>query len=380
MSDAVTNALAATEQIRRAASRRGMASNERATLERDLARIERALGARRPSDIGHGDPYAVPLETPNDLAGPGGFPGSSQGGGPAPRPTAPPASAPGPAAARPAGTEVFGERTRRALDAVDFPSFVAGLIQGTFQAIVDATAHQVREYAQLVADLAKTVDEFTRDNVGDAQAREWLANRHPRELMLLVPAPGSNAAPQVVPREGAEESPDWLAEYGLEGEQLTPELVAGPVMQAGRRTLGEERMRTLANMVLLGINRIVVDDGQLRARLQFHARAREQVTTAVQANSGVQANGIAARQNDMSSQISTMVSTVDVNAQADIAIKADLVGEVSVKFRTETFNLERFADAQSIASIQRHALARAPAGPAGGSSPPTAPTDGGEPT
>ncbi len=72
-----------------------------------------------------------------------------------------------------------------------------------------------------------------------------------------------------------------------------------------------------------------------------------------------------------------MVSTVDVNAQADVSVKADLVGEVSVRFRTESFDLERFADAQAIALINRHAqtaTAEIPAAaPPAGSSPATPP-------
>jgi hypothetical protein len=49
-----------------------------------------------------------------------------------------------------------------------------------------------------------------------------------------------------------------------------------------------------------------------------------------------------------------MVSTVNVNAQADIAIRANLVGEVAIKFRTETFDINRFADTQAIQLLTRH--------------------------
>ncbi len=368
MTDPITQALAAAEQIRRSAGYRGLPSAERAALDSDLSRIERALGRRS-------DPYAVPFETPNDLRGPGGMipaggsaPQTGPGGAPI-APAAPPAAPP-----RPSGTEALGERARRALDAVDFPSFVAGLIQGTFQAIVDATAHQVREYARLVADLSKTIDQFTQENVGDAQARDWLAARHPRELHVVVPEAGSNQRPRLASRGDDDEAPAWLEDYGLGGASLTDEIVEGPLLQAGRRALGEERMRMLANMVLLGINRIVVDDGQLRARLQFHARAREQVTAEISAQTAGQQTGIAARQSDMRAAVSTMVSTVDVNAQADVAIKAELVGEVSIRFRTQAFDLDRFADAQSMAVIRRHAQGRT------GGEPVTAPTPTPTPT
>jgi hypothetical protein len=282
MTDPRSIVRAATLGLRRSRGYRSLSVPERASLDRDLQRIDDALAGRRPGNgyAGRGveDPYALPMETPADLRGPGGFgPGAPQDQ-PTPANGRPPPPAPPRA---PAGTEVLGTRARRALDAVDFPSFVAQLIQGTFQAIVDATAQQVREYASLVADLAKSVDEFTRDNVTDNQARDYLVGKYPQDLTLVLPAPGEPQEPRVVPRDDAEESPVWLDELGLGGETLTPELVEGPVLHSGRRALGEQRMQTLATMVLMGINRIVVDDGQLRAKLQFHARAREKTTAEV---------------------------------------------------------------------------------------------------
>lgn len=373
MTSRTQTALAATQSIRRSPGYASLPAGERATLDRDLARIEATLrgGGRRRPTYGQRDPYAVPLETPNDLR-------TAGRSGPSPRRRTNDARpAPAPPPSRPAtqpGTEVIGDRARRALDAVDFPSFVAGLIQGTFQAIVDATTQQVREYAQLVADLSKSVDEFTRDNVSDNQARDWLVERHPRDLTLVLPEPGSHAEPELAPRtdDASELGPEWLDGYGLAGERLTAELAEGPLLRAGRRALGEQRMQHLATLVLMGINRIVVDDGQLKAKLQFHARAREKTSAEVLARTGAQQQGIAGRQSSATTAVSTMVSTVDVNTQSEVAIKTDLVGEISVRFRTETFNLERFADSNAIALINRHALTRQAATPA---SEPTAPNE-----
>jgi hypothetical protein len=73
-----------------------------------------------------------------------------------------------------------------------------------------------------------------------------------------------------------------------------------------------------------------------------------------------------------------MVSTVKANAQADASIKADLMGEVRIAFRSETFPLERFADSAAIQLINRHArwqkdASGAPA-PAGSAPAPATPT------
>ncbi|MEQ1568417.1 MAG: hypothetical protein ABMA64_22465, partial [Myxococcota bacterium] len=244
----------------------------------------------------------------------------------------------------------------QALDGIDFPAFVAGLIQGTFQAIVDATVQQVREYANLVASLAKTIDQFTADHVSPNQARDQLAERHPRELVLDLPRPGEDRQPKIAPRRGAEgTTPEWLADYGLAGSALDPELVDGALVEAARRRVGEQRMQHLATLVLLGLNRIVVQDGQIRARLQFHAVAREKVSAEVAAQLGGQQSGIAGRDASMQAALSTMVTTVQANAQTEDTIKADLLGEVQIKFRTETFDINRFADAELVSRITRHA-------------------------
>lgn len=357
MSTQAAAALAATRSIRDSSGYAALSHGERQALEADLRRIEAAL---QPGALSHAaalDPYAMPLETPADLQR------MQAGFGPVPPQQAQPAP---PAATQPApqkkGTEAIGERARAALEAVDFPAFVAELINGTFQAIVDATAQQVREYARLVASLAQTADQFGRENVSPNQVRFGLAERHPQDLVVAVPKAGERGDPTLKPRKQDDAgSPSWLREYGLAGEELTPELAEGALLEAGRRTMAEERMQNLATMVLMGINRIVIQDGQIKARLQFHASARETARAdVVDAVVGAQ-GGIAARDSGSASGVMTRVSTVSVNAQADVAIKANLVGEVSIRFRSETFNLERFADSQAIELINRHSRLQRPA-------------------
>ena len=53
--------------------------------------------------------------------------------------------------------------------------------------------------------------------------------------------------------------------------------------------------------------RIVVDDGQIRAKLQFHASARERVSAEVVSVTGGHSQGIAARQAGMAAAVSTML-------------------------------------------------------------------------
>src|SRR5205823_1693283 len=117
------------------------------------------------------------------------------------------------------------------------------------------------------------------------QTRDWLADRHGQDLQIVLPAPGKETTetPHLMPRAGREgQSPAWLDQYGLGGQELTAEVTDGPLLDAGRLKVAEERMQTLATLVLMGINRVVVGDGNIRARLQFHASARDTVRADVQ--------------------------------------------------------------------------------------------------
>ena len=350
MQNSPHQALAATAALRRSAGWANLSPREQAQLEANLRRVEQVLGnADGPRPTPATDPFAVPLETPAN------FRASLDRRATTPQPRGP---APQPAPAtpnRPVGTEVIGDRARNALDAIDFPEFVAGLVQGTFQAIVDASAQQVRQYADLVASLAGSLDEFTKENVTANQARDHLADKHPRDLQLLLPRPGESTEPRLVPRRSGESSPAWLKDYGLDGAELTEELAEGALLRAGRRTVGQERMQALSTMVLMGINRVVVDKGSINARLMFHASARERYTAEVAAGQKGAKTGIQERSNTAAGATQTMVSTVSVNAQADTSIRASLMGEVKLEFRTETFNLDQFATTPAIQLINQHA-------------------------
>ena len=352
MSDQTRIALAAVEalrsKLRGSGTYRELSAATREMLESDLDRLKARLSAS-PGNAGAHDPYArvmeemTPLQARLQASARGPTqPDRPQANTPSPAPTPPP----------PPQTSTIGQRAADALEAVDFPAFVASLLTGTFQAIVDASIRQLHEYARLVSSLTQSVESFSAQNVTPTQARDHLAQAHPQDLMVMVPEPGRPGTPRLVPRPDKQgTSPEWLAKYGLDGEELTEQLTEGRLLEAGRMRAGEERLQMLATMVLMGIHRIVVNEGDVRAKLQFHAAAQDTVRAEMQ----TQALAIAARDASGATGTQMMVSTVKANAQADAAIKTDLMGEVRISFRSETFPLERFADSAAIQLISRHA-------------------------
>ena len=291
-----------------------------------------------------------------------------------PRPTqttqpapAPPAdgSAPASSGSTPTSpTGRVGEVARATLNAIDFPSFVASLIQGTFKAIVDASIQQMEAYAALLANVAKSVDQFMNDNVTDGQVKDYLADEHPEVFTKDV----SSGAPKLTVNSNGsapQQLPTFLQDLGFQAPQdIDEQSVEDVIVPATKRSLAEQRQQTLATMVLMGINRVVVDDGEILAKLMFHIDATESTQLKFDQTKTTFGNMASTAGRSPFSAQALMVNTTSLNAQSDINVRADLTGQVSVKFRSETFPLERFADSAAIQLINQNAKVPPPPGPA----------------
>jgi hypothetical protein len=254
-------------------------------------------------------------------------------------------------------TETIAARAGALSDEISFPAFVAGLVHGTFDAVVDSAIRQMESYASLVSAVAKPVEEFTRENVSENQAKDYLVQQYPKDLYLSLDGP-----PTVLPRPSDDKeadearSPEWLASFNVGGQELTAELIQDTLIPEAQKRLGRSRQQMLATMVLLGLNRVVVKDGTISARLRFRAEASDQakVNYAVSDDPGGDASW-GARGSPTYPSASTKVSTVGVTAQSDANLKAELFGEVKINFASETLPLEKFADDARRTLLERHA-------------------------
>jgi hypothetical protein len=296
-------------------------------------------------------------------AGTGSQPSTSTAPAPAPAPAANAPAAPSAGGGGGGAVGRAGEVARATLSAIDFPAFVASLIQGTFQAIVDSSIQQMEAYATMLKNVAGTVDRFMADNISEGMARDHLAEQYGS----VFTRDQSSGQPKLAVRKNAKdgELPSFLRDLGFNSPgEIDEGAVEEVIVPAARRNLAEERQRLLSTMVLMGINRVVVDDGEINAKLQFHIDASEtmQMRFDQQKTTSGNMSGNAGR-SPFSAQ-SVMVNTASMNAQSDLNVRADLTGQVKVKFRSETFPLERFADSAAIQFINSNARVPQPIPPA----------------
>ena len=244
---------------------------------------------------------------------------------------------------------------------VDFPVFVAELIRGVFQAIVDASIQQMQAYSELVQSVALSLNEFRDQNVTENQARDQLVSQYPNLMQMSF----EGDTPKVIPREEAmfADLPDFASEFGLEEEvtELDEETIEKVLVPAVRNNLAARRQKLLATMVLMGINRIIVTDGRINAKVRFTFAASD---TMHQTRRDIDWKKVGETQFGYSTSnrwtsgefrysqpVIKLANVTDTETDAQLQAAASLTGEVSIKFRSETLPLERLVDNDQVVRL-----------------------------
>ncbi|MGU8080624.1 hypothetical protein MRS60_34735 [Burkholderia pyrrocinia] len=273
-------------------------------------------------------------------------------------PQATPAGGPGASAPpKEKATDAIGRRAAALADAIDFPTFVASLVHGTYDAIVDSSIKQVESFADLVGAVAKPLDQFAQENVTDGQARAWLVEQYPHDVTLAQDGGEYRLAPVVRPGDGdgdAAPAPAWLADFGAADGAFDAQTLESVVLPRARERVAQHRLSTLSTMVLLGMQRVVVKDGTIAASLNFQAKARDRAAVQYATSNDPSSGQTTWGGRGTSGDVVTTVSTVAVNAQTDTDLKATLTGKVSINFASETLPLDRFVDEASRNLLERH--------------------------
>ena len=293
-----------------------------------------------------------------------------------------------------------GQTLANVVDAVDFPGFVAELIQGVFQAIVDASIQQMEAFAELVANVSKSVDAFMKDNVSEDQARDYLVNQYPDHLQPDLEAGRIAQRPDADP----DNAPDFFADLGLPFDigDLGDEEEEAKLVKAGRTKIAMDRQQMLATMVLMGLNRIIVTDGSIRASVVFdlntsameteneersrsfeYGRKSDQTTSANYSRKSNGFLGLGAKKRFSSGSKLNVKTDTKYNSDAssdeervrETELKAKMTGNVDLRFKSDVFPLERMTELMGTDTtmIAQNAKQTPPADPANAAPPVTPP-------
>lgn len=320
------------------------------------------------------------------------------------------------------GAEVAGLLMQK----VNFPEFVAGLIKGVFHAIVQSSIEQMDAYANMVGQVAKSLQQFRDENVTENQGRDHMVARFP-DLFEIGEGGGDffggSSGPRLRLRDGVDESDALRRVNGsldfqdgaLKSMDLSDENVEKALVIAARTQLARQRQQLLASLVLMGINRIVVTDGRIHAKILYDFQARDNrslrrsaaaydfardrwgnLAKTRQSEGEYESGGDSSYSRDDKSvdrdanwyakgnykyseqPVMSAMSTASEASDAVLSTRAQLAGTVEVNFKSDYLPLDKMATPGMIAAIQGNSQpvdpnvvpsARNPQAPAGPAQP-----------
>jgi hypothetical protein len=333
-----------------------LSAAERSRISQDTTAVVASMAqrARAPVAPARRDPYAVSLD---DSSTTDGSSTESDAGSPSdPKDFG---------TALKTGVHQGGQMLRE----VGFPDFVASLVKGVFQAIVQSSIDQMRAYGELVNSVAMSLSDFRDQNVTENQGRDHLVAKYPNLFQISA----SGDTPRVTKRPGADpdELPNFRQDFNLSMDitDLDDETIEGKLVPAARDSVAVSRQKLLATTVMMGINRIVVTDGRINAKLVYNFKATDDMKyhdTAVKYDhvgderSGKFVEGTfpdgshwaKGADNYSSKPIIQVSDTADLRNNANLQANAEITSDVSINFKSETFPLEKMVNTDQLVSLQ----------------------------
>ncbi len=180
---------------------------------------------------------------------------------------------------------------------------------------------------------------------------------YPRHVALET----SGGTPKLTLAKGADDAPqpDWQTDLNLGTDfTLDEQSIEDTLVPSARRKMAQGRQQTLATMVLMGMNRIVITKGRIKAGMGFRIDATDRSTSKYASNFETKHES-QAKYGWFLSPVSasvknsvTYVSSTKKDSESELDVSADLTGEVDLQFKSDYFPLERFASTGVIAQIQ----------------------------
>lgn len=263
----------------------------------------------------------------------------------------------------------FGGDTRafnELVDSVDFPKFVADLLKAVFDANLKVMKQQTDAYIKLMKEATKSAADFIK-KVKDDESFLKLAETRSDKYNVTT-----------------EKNPDGSSKLALtspEGDKVDPEddEVKRHILEA-KINMAKEHRAALREVLLMGVTRLVVEKGEIEAGVEFSVKATRESkahhddqninVTNVQASYESPLGGLFGGPSGSMEMTNTniQVNTSDKKATDDLS--ATLKGKVNIKFKTDYFKLDNFANMYAEGGIAALKPA-APGAPGQVAAPPT---------
>lgn len=227
------------------------------------------------------------------------------------------------------------------VDSVDFPKFVADLLKAVFDANLKVIKQQTDSYIKLMKEATKSTADFIKKVKDDESFARLAESRSDKYNVITEKAPDGGTR---------------LALTNPEGEKVDPEdaEVKRHILEA-KINMAKEHRAALREVLLMGVTRLIVDKGEIDAAVEFTIKASREsrahhddqninVATVGMEYGGGLLGGLFGGPSGTFEMTNTniQVNTSDKKASDDLS--ATLKGHVNIKFKTDYFKLDNFAN------------------------------------
>lgn len=257
---------------------------------------------------------------------------------------------------------------------IGFTEFTTGLVTGVFNTIVDASLRQMVAYADLVSSVSKSVSDFTLEALGPNQENVTFAIEN--DLNLTIPEGNTptiklnEAQFQTVTNTFSSTLVDGKAITAdgnltkLEGTPKAASITLAKLKPFVVQKITDEattKYNFLRTLLQLGMQKVVVDKGHIKTKLTFSIDASQKQsslssdkTNRTSENSFASGGGIGTGTGIFAgaggvligggiglgisnSSKSLNVNIVNERSSSATNLSADIIGEVMIQFRTDSF-------------------------------------------
>jgi hypothetical protein len=226
------------------------------------------------------------------------------------------------------------------VQSVDFPKFVADLLKAVFDANLKVMKQQTDSYIKLMKEATKSTADFIKQ-VKDDDTFGALVEKHSDKYNLTNDRQPDGSTKLALT------TPDG-SKADLEDAEIKKHMLEAKIDMA------KEHRAALREVLLMGVTRLVVEKGEIDAGVDFSIKATRDsrahhedqnvnvTNTQTSFGGGIGAlfGGPTAGMDMTNTNI--QVNTSDKKATDDLS--AALHGHVNIKFKTDYFQLDHFAD------------------------------------
>ena len=222
------------------------------------------------------------------------------------------------------------------IDSVDFPQFVEDLLQAVFDANLNVTIQQMETYGELMKAATASLSKFVNE-IDNASAFGYLAENQNNQFSLKFPDEGGNQ-PILTDKDG-------------EPIDMGDNEIKAKIMDA-KLAMAREQRALLRETILMGISRLVVEKGTVKAAVVFDVKATENIQKRDMAQDvretvsgrnkrggffGLFSGG------KTTTKKRTQISVSSAKSTSTTDLSANITGSVEINFKSDYFKLDNFA-------------------------------------